>query len=146
MRCCTATRSASQRLNEALVFPGLTVFVPYVRFRDLHLAHHHDPSLTDPYDDPETNYLDPAVWARLPAGLRRVLRVNNTLLGRMMLGPADRTVVLVAGDLAAARAGDRRVVRAWALHAAGVALVLGWLLAVGRMPVWAYLAGGLPGL
>jgi fatty acid desaturase len=43
----------SQALSEALVFPGLTVFVPYLRFKDLHLQHHFDPALTDPYDDPE---------------------------------------------------------------------------------------------
>ena len=31
-----------------------------------HLAHHRDAMLTDPYDDPESNYLDPAVWAGEP--------------------------------------------------------------------------------
>ena len=29
--------------NEALVFPALNLCVPYGRFRDTHLAHHHDP-------------------------------------------------------------------------------------------------------
>lgn len=57
---------ADRRLNAALVFPCLGLFVPYGRFRDLHLAHHRDSILTDPYDDPESNYLDPAVWAALP--------------------------------------------------------------------------------
>ncbi len=37
----------------------------------MHMAHHRDAILTDPYDDPESNYLDPAVWARLPRPLRR---------------------------------------------------------------------------
>ena len=55
----------NQTLSEALVFPGITLFVPYLRFKDLHLQHHFDPALTDPYDDPESNYLDPAVWARM---------------------------------------------------------------------------------
>jgi fatty acid desaturase len=45
--------------------------VPYLRFRDTHLAHHHDPNLTDPYDDPESNFQDPAVWARTPGPARR---------------------------------------------------------------------------
>jgi len=67
----------SRLLNEALVFPALTVVVPYGRFRDLHLAHHHDPSLTDPYDDPESNYLDPAVWGRMSAPLRLLLRPTH---------------------------------------------------------------------
>ncbi len=44
--------------------PG--IFVPYLRFKRTHLAHHRDANLTDPYDDPESNYVDPQVWARLP--------------------------------------------------------------------------------
>jgi hypothetical protein len=103
----------SQTLSEALVFPGLTVFVPYLRFKDLHLQHHFDPALTDPYDDPESNYLDPAVWARLPAPVKALLRFNNTLFGRMLVGPAISTWALAKGDLAAMRKGDRRVWLAW---------------------------------
>lgn len=129
----------SQTLSEALVFPGLTVFVPYLRFKDLHLQHHFDPALTDPYDDPESNYLDPAVWARLSQPVQLMLRFNNTLFGRMLLGPALSTWALVKGDLALFRKGDRRTMLAWALHLPGVALVAGWLVAVGTMPLWAYL-------
>ncbi|MBA3909887.1 MAG: fatty acid desaturase [Rhodobacter sp.] len=129
---------ANQRLSEALVLPGLTIFVPYLRFKDLHLKHHFDPALTDPYDDPESNYLDPAVWARLSAPVRALLRFSNTLFGRMLLGPALSTWTLVTGDLRAILMGDRRVILAWALHLPGVALVLWWLSSVGTMPVWAY--------
>lgn len=129
----------SKAWNEALVFPGLNLAVPYGRFRDLHLAHHHDPILTDPYDDPETNYQDPAVWATLSRPYRMVLRMNNTLLGRMALGPAIGTWTLVGSDLALILRGDRSVARAWGLHLAGVALVAAWLIGVGQMPLWAYL-------
>lgn len=128
----------SRRLNEALVFPALTLVVPYIRFRDTHLAHHHDPSLTDPYDDPESNYLDPQVWARLPAPLRLVLRANNTLAGRMAIGPVVSTGVMLRDDLAAIRRGDGAVRAAWLWHGAGVALVVAWLAMVGHMAVWAY--------
>ena len=123
-----------------LVFPGITIYVPYLRFKDLHLQHHFDPALTDPYDDPESNFVDPAVWAKLPAFRRAVLRFNNTLFGRMALGPALSFQALVKGDLALILNGDSRVALGWALHLPGVALVAGWLLAVGTMPVWAYLA------
>ncbi len=129
----------SQTLSEALVFPGLTVFVPYLRFKDLHLKHHFDPDLTDPYDDPESNYLDPDVWARLSVPLRTLLRFNNTLFGRMLFGPAISAHALFRNDLAAIRRGDRRVALAWALHVPGLALVGLWLATVGQMPVWAYL-------
>jgi fatty acid desaturase len=128
----------SQTLSEALVFPGLTVFVPYLRFKDLHLQHHFDPALTDPYDDPESNFLDPAVWARLSRPAQLMLRFNNTLAGRMLLGPAISTWALVTGDLRLIRRGDRRTMLAWALHLPGVALVLVWLFTVGTMPLWAY--------
>jgi fatty acid desaturase len=129
----------SQTLSEALVFPGLTLFVPYLRFKDLHLQHHFDPALTDPYDDPESNFVDPAVWARLSAPKRALLRFNNTLFGRMLVGPAISAWALVTGDWAAIRRGEHRVTLAWVLHAGGLVLVWAWLERVGAMPLWAYL-------
>ncbi|MCC6304785.1 MAG: fatty acid desaturase [Rhodobacteraceae bacterium] len=135
----------SRWLNEALVFPALTVLVPYGRFRDTHLAHHHDEILTDPYDDPESNYLDPAVWARLSAPLKALLRFNNTLLGRMLVGPAIGQASFMAADLRAIRGGDRAVARAWVLHLAGLVPVLGWLATVGEMSPGAYLLAAYGG-
>lgn len=135
----------SRALNEALVFPALTVVVPYARFRDQHLAHHHDPSLTDPYDDPESNYLDPAVWARLSAPVRALLRANGSLAGRIFLGPLISTALLVTEDARAIRRGDAGVRRAWIWHGAGLVPVLVWLLAVAQMPVWAYLVAAYLG-
>jgi fatty acid desaturase len=129
---------ASQGLNEALVYPGLTLFVPYQRFRESHLAHHHDERLTDPYDDPESNYMDPAVWHRLSRPLQRFLRFNNRLLGRMLVGPMISTWRMVTDDWAQARAGNHAVTRAWLHHGVGVALVIWWLLATGQMPLWAF--------
>ncbi len=125
-------------LNHAIVFPALALVIPYERFRDTHLQHHYDPALTDPYDDPESNYQDPAVWARMPRPLRALLRVNNTLLGRILLGPAVGTWFFVRSDLALIRAGQPGILRAWVLNGLGVALVLLWLGAVTEMPVWAY--------
>ncbi|GAB4300591.1 MAG: fatty acid desaturase [Roseovarius sp.] len=126
------------RLNEALVFPALGAFVPYRRFRDLHLAHHVDAVLTDPYDDPESNYLDPAVWVRLPGWARALLRANNTLLGRMTLGPAIGLFCLLRDDLRALAAGDARVRDAWLRHLLGLVPVVLWV-ALAPMPLWAWL-------
>ena len=93
----------NQRLNDALVFPALGLLLPFERFRDQHLAHHYDPLLTDPHDDPETNYLDPEVWARLRRPVRAVLAVNNTLFGRMLIGPFLGMFCLWRDDLRALR-------------------------------------------
>jgi fatty acid desaturase len=133
-------------LNAAAVFPALGLFVPYGRFRDQHLAHHHDPIITDPYDDPESNYLDPATWHRLPVPLRALLRANNTLLGRMVLGPAIGLTVFVGRDLHAFARGDRAVARAWAWHLPALVPVALWLGLVAAMPVWAYLLAAYAGM
>ncbi len=125
-------------LNAAAVFPALGLFIPYGRFRDQHLAHHRSPHLTDPYDDPESNYLDPAVWAHLSRPVQALLRVNNTLAGRMALGPAISLVAFLRGEIAALRAGDRQVAAAWAWHLPAVGLVALWLAGVGQMPLWAW--------
>src|SRR5215203_4217235 len=62
------TRSAA--LNEALVFPPLGLLFPYRRFKALHLKHHDNSALTDPYDDPESFYLAAGDWQKLPAWIR----------------------------------------------------------------------------
>lgn len=41
--------------------------------------------LTDPYDDPESNFMDPDLWQSVPESMKRVFRLNNTLLGRMVI-------------------------------------------------------------
>lgn len=127
-----------RRLGEPLVFASLNLAIPYLRFRDLHLEHHRDQNLTDPYDDPESNYLDPAVWGRLGRGMRVVLTLNNTLLGRMLIGPALAQVVFMAGDARRIRAGDRAVLWAWAGHVAAASVVVAVVVS-SPLPFGAYL-------
>ncbi|WP_371224378.1 fatty acid desaturase [Roseovarius sp. 2305UL8-3] len=128
----------SEIANEAIMLPCLGLFVPFRRFRDLHLAHHVDSRLTDPYDDPESNFQDPAVWVLLPRWVQVMLRVHNTLAGRMLLGPALGVYSLVRDDLRLIRQGDGAVRLAWLLHLPGVALVLAWVV-LSPIPFWAYL-------
>lgn len=127
-----------RRLNEALVFPCLGLFVPYRRFRDTHLAHHRDERLTDPYDDPESNYLAPQVWRGLPGWVRAVLGFNNTLLGRIIIGPLVGLAAFWRSDWRALRRGERAVARGWLWHLPAVVPVLAWV-GLTPMPIWAYL-------
>ena len=131
-------------LNEATVFPSLGLCVPFRRFRDLHLAHHVDSVLTDPYDDPETNYLDPAVWNTLPRWVQRMLLVNNTLAGRMVFGPALGQLAMMQEDWRLIRAGDRGVLIAWVLHLIGIVPVVAFVI-WSPMPLWAYLIAAYAG-
>ncbi|WP_170424356.1 fatty acid desaturase [Ruegeria arenilitoris] len=132
-------------LNEALMALPLTLLIPYNRFRDLHLAHHRDATLTDPYDDPESNYLDPKVWNALTGWQRKLLRANNTLLGRMVLGPAIGQYTFLRDELRGAMRGDGAILRAWALHLVGVAVVL-WIVSLSPMPIWAFVLSAYIGL
>ena len=116
----------------------LVAAVPVLRFLDTHIAHHNDAILTDPYDDPETNYLDPKVWVRLPRAVKSLLLFNNTLAGRLIVGPLLGQIAFMAGDWRAARAGDRRVVLGWAIHVPALAALGLWFTYVAAMPLWAY--------
>ena len=133
------------RLNAIVVFPALALFVPYLRFRDSHLAHHRDATLTDPYDDPESNYLAERDWTRLPGWLRIVLGANNTLAGRLLIGPIIGQIFWMLSDWRAARSGDRRVLLGWLLHMPVVALVLA-VVQASPMPTGSYLIAAYLGL
>lgn len=135
----------NQRLNEALVFPSLGLLIPYNRFRDLHLAHHIDVNLTDPYDDPESNYLTAADWGRQCAIRRAVLRFNNTLLGRLIIGVPLGQFYFMRADIAAIRAQQPGVLSAWGLHGLGLIPVFLWISTVSPMPLWLFLLGAYSG-
>ena len=130
----------SRRLNELLVFPALGLFVPYRRFRDLHVRHHVDARLTDPYEDPESWYLGVGDWERSGPVMRALLRANATLLGRVTLGPALGLAGFWRSERRAALAGEPGVRRAWLLHVAALAPVVAVLAAAG-VPVWLYALG-----
>lgn len=134
-----------RRWNEVTMLLPLNLCIPYRRFRDLHLAHHREPLLTDPYDDPESNYLDPAVWTALPWWRRGLMRMNNTLIGRILLGPAIGQARFFCDEARGLTAGSRAIWLAWGLHLPGAAVVL-MLVVVAPMPVWAYLIAAYLGL
>jgi fatty acid desaturase len=52
--------------NELLLFPPITLWIPYRRYKKLHLIHHRNDFLTDPAEDPESYYFDPQAWERTP--------------------------------------------------------------------------------
>ena len=138
------TRSAA--VNESLVFLPLGLAIPYRRFRDLHLKHHNDERLTDPYDDPESFYLPPERWAGLCAVRRALFWLNATFAGRLIVGPALAMYGFWRSEIGLLRAGDARVPGAWARHLAGVALVLG-IVRLAGVPLWEYvLFAAYPGM
>ncbi len=126
-------------INELLigVLP-LAPAYPFRRFKALHLRHHNDERLTDPYDDPESYYLDGRKWDEISALLRVVLTVNNTMLGRVVIGPVLMVWGFIASEIKLAIAGDRKVITAWALHLVGLAVLGTIMQSVFGLPFWLY--------
>ena len=126
-------------VNEALVYCSLGMFIPYRRFKSLHLRHHNNDRLTDPYDDPETFYLAWADWEKLPKALQFVLTLNNSLLGRLLIGPLVSMIGFLGAEARMILAGNKVVLRAWLHHLAGLVPVIAYITLVGGMPLWLYL-------
>jgi fatty acid desaturase len=120
------------------VFPALGLAIPYIRFRDSHLEHHCNEILTDPYDDPESGYLVKEVWVTLPSWVQAVLKFNNTLAGRLLLGPLLGQIAFMRADWKLIKGGDRAVLIGWLAHIPAVGVVLWWALYMATMPLWAY--------
>jgi fatty acid desaturase len=131
------TRNAG--LNELMVAINFSLTFPYRRYRKLHLIHHYDDNLTDPTLDPESYYLLPDEWAKLPAPLKQLYTVNNTLAGRMILGPIIGTIRFWSSEFLAIAKGDMAIAKAWAWHIPACAITLFYAVYVCGIPVWAYL-------
>jgi len=128
----------SRAVNALLGSLPMGLWLPYGIYREQHLDHHRTSALTDPLEDPESQFVTGDAWRAASPVRRAILLANATLLGRLVLGPA---IVLVRFFLAEARRivrGDLVHARAWLGHAAGVVVVLAWLELVCAMPLWQY--------
>lgn len=136
-----------RRLNFAIAWWPIALWLPYERYRFLHLRHHRDWALTSPLDDPESFYLAPQVWSRLGRAGRLARRAFNTVAGRLLLGPVWLPLAFWRHELRQIAAGDRGLAQVWVGHLAGVALVLAWVVGACGMGLGAYvLLMVLPGL
>ena len=125
-------------LNELLVALPIGLVYPFRRFRALHLRHHADESLTDPFDDPESYYRSLWQHHELPAFLKVLLRLNNTMVGRFVLGPLLGSPGFLLAEAKLIADGERGLRKAWLLHLAGLAIVLPVVAYGFGMPVWLY--------
>jgi len=116
------------RLNSLLVVLPIGWSIPFERFRDTHIAHHDTSELTDPFDDPESWYLAGQNWDEISAIKRCVLVFNNTLFGRMAIGPLlglGRYYWAEIAILICKPAQRRYVFLVWAKHIA-LCAVMAW--------------------
>lgn len=130
------TRDAA--INEALMALPIGLVWPYRRYKWMHMRHHFDERLTDPFDDPESYYKAAFQHEKLPGWFKSALRINNTLLGRMILNPLIGSIGLILMDGRAVLAGDREVIDAWVRHLAGLVVVLFVITMFFAAPLWLY--------
>ena len=113
--------------------------MPYGCYRESHLRHHEVAELTRPGLDPESFYVRAETWQGLGPLARALLSVNQTLVDRLVLGPAIVTLLFWRAEVGLLAAGARRHLGAWALRVALSALLLAWVMGVCDIPLAAYL-------
>lgn len=128
-------------VNTALATPPFWLWLPFECYRSSHLTHHRDERLTDPLDDPESRYWTPEGWRELGPLGRRLVELQSTLLGRLIIGPAWSIGHFWSQEWRKIMAGDAAARRVWLWHAVWVAAVLVWVIGVCGMPLWKYLIG-----
>jgi fatty acid desaturase len=128
-------------LNDLFGVVPISLWIPYARYKRLHLKHHNNDRLTDPLDDPESYYLTAERWASMSAPMRAIWRFDQTLLGRVTIGSPLHILMYWAGEYRALLRGDTAARRAWLGHLLWCTLVVWWVTQVCHMPLWVYLAG-----
>ncbi|UFH49190.1 fatty acid desaturase [Pseudomonas sp. KNUC1026] len=116
------TRSA--RLNACLAYLPFALWYPYPLYRDSHLAHHNEHTLTVPGLDPESRYVTAQRWAEAGPFARWLLWANKTLAGRLMLGVFTSLAALLSDDILPALKGRQGQQRVWLIHLLLVAVIL----------------------
>ena len=128
-----------RKLNRALGFVPLSLWVPFERYRMLHLSHHRDERLTDPLDDPESYYWTEMDWARLSPIGRGLVEAQTCLAGRLIIGPAWAVSRFLWTEGRAMAGSDRVVIAIWSRHLLGVAAILAWVWGVCGLNPLAYI-------
>jgi fatty acid desaturase len=128
-----------RRVNTALAFAPLSLWLPYLAYRSSHLVHHHT-DLTDPEIDPESFYLRPDDWFTAGVVQRTYILATRTMVGRLTLGAVHSIVRYLWHELRVIRS-DRQVARRWVAHLLAAAVLGWWLFAVVGIPIWQYVVG-----
>jgi fatty acid desaturase len=130
-----------RKINDAIGFVPLPLWLPYHIYRASHLRHHDDARLTDPLDDPESRYWLPEQWTQLSLWGRLLVWAQNTFFGRLLVGPAWIIGRFLYFQSRALADGNRGSWRVWGPHLIAAAGVLAWVWGVCGMNPLVYVAG-----
>jgi fatty acid desaturase len=134
-------------LRFAVVFPPLGLWFPFPLYRKSHSAHHRDVHLTVPGVDTESYYVNQADWQRTGAVKRALLTFNQTMAGRLLIGPALRLWLLIDRETRRVLRGDFSHLPHWGVHVIAVGSLFWFISGVCHFPWWQYcLLIAYPGL
>ncbi|MGD9680366.1 MAG: fatty acid desaturase [Candidatus Obscuribacterales bacterium] len=132
--------TGNRLVNSLLAYAPLGVIYPYPIYRSTHIQHHETENLTNPLEDPESYYITRQSWQNELPPVRALLLFNNTLLGRLVLGPVILTWRFYTSEIKKLAGGDTTNLPAWLIHIVLVTALFAYLTLVCKMPVWTYLA------
>jgi fatty acid desaturase len=125
-------------INRLFGMVPLSFWLPFERYRQKHIDHHVDERLTDPLEDTESYYWTSEQWQRLTPISRRLLQLQQTLAGRVVIGSFWRIGLFFRDEMRLLIKNERRIRAVWIEHLLWCVPVILWLTAVCRMPLWIY--------
>jgi len=114
-------------VNTAIGSIPLSLWLPYGRYKALHIKHHLS-DLTDPEDDPESFYVPPPSWHQASPWRRRYFLFLRTVPGRLTVGVARGVLRFWRREIRLV--GEGGVVGPWASHLAACVLLGWWLFGI----------------
>ncbi len=137
----------SKLFNSIFAWAPFTLWMPYHIYRESHMAHHSAKDLANPEIDPESYYYKPEHWQNMNSLLRSVMVFNNTITGRVLIGPIVVAVRFFYSEIMMIIKGDFSHVIGWVFH--GI-LSIAMLYAIEQylgLVWWQYVIGiAYPGL
>lgn len=130
--------SAPKWLRWAVVLPPVGLWLPFPLYFAAHRKHHQNTHLTEPGVDTESVYWKKDDWAKLSSVRRAVLMANQTLAGRVLVGPLLRLEKLVLRETARVATRDFSHLPHWVAHVIMVGALFWYISAVAGMPWWQY--------
>lgn len=118
--------TGSRRVNMALGFVPLSLWLPYAIYHRSHLAHHRADHITHPLDDPESHYVEQSHGWRA-----RLASLESRLIARLLLGPPIRIACFLGEEIGRAWHSPLASARDWVPHGLALLPILWWLDHVG---------------
>ena len=128
-------------LNRLLLIVPIGWIFPFERFRDTHIEHHETGNLTDPFDDPESWYLAQESWTESNGVKKAMLTFNNTLFGRMLIGPIISLGRFYWSELLLMVTNKKLrsyLIGVWAFHTTSILLLMYVIKIVSGVPAWQF--------